>query len=57
MLGVRRSGITVAACLLKDKKLISYTRGTIQILNRKGLEREACECYQLMKGNYTHRLN
>lgn len=57
MLGVRRSGITVAAGALKDKKLISYSRGNIHILDRKGLELQACECYQLMKGDYIEMLN
>ncbi|MFT6266545.1 MAG: CRP-like cAMP-binding protein [Oleiphilaceae bacterium] len=57
MLGVRRSGITVAAGALQNKKLISYTRGNIHIIDRKGLELQACECYQLMKADYIDILN
>ncbi|TWX63505.1 Crp/Fnr family transcriptional regulator [Colwellia sp. C1TZA3] len=57
MLGVRRSGITVAAGALQDKKLISYTRGNIDIVDRKGLELQACECYQLMKADYVDMFN
>tara|TARA_R110001583_G_scaffold1498_1_gene11719 strand:+ start:9172 stop:9879 length:708 start_codon:yes stop_codon:yes gene_type:complete len=57
MLGVRRSGITVAAGALQDKKLISYTRGNIHIIDRKGLELQACECYQLMKADYISMLH
>ncbi|WP_404340754.1 Crp/Fnr family transcriptional regulator [Pseudoalteromonas mariniglutinosa] len=57
MLGVRRSGITVAAGVLQDKKLISYQRGEIAILNRKGLELVTCDCYQLAKADYLRVLN
>jgi CRP-like cAMP-binding protein len=52
MLGVRRSSITIAAGVLQAKHIIHYTRGEITILNRKGLEAAACECYRMVKRDY-----
>jgi CRP-like cAMP-binding protein len=52
MLGVRRSGITVAAGALQERKLIQYTRGKISILDRVGLEAVACECYEAVTKDY-----
>ena len=49
MLGVRREGITVAAGNLQRAGLISYRRGHIAVLDRRGLERHACECYAVVK--------
>lgn len=52
MLGVRRSGITVAAGRLQTLGFISYHRGSMQMVNRAGLEAEACCCYQQLKHWY-----
>lgn len=52
MLGVRRSSVTVAAGVLQEKKIIRYSRGEIFILDRKGLEFAACECYKKVIQDY-----
>ncbi|MEQ1592533.1 MAG: Crp/Fnr family transcriptional regulator [Thiobacillaceae bacterium] len=49
MLGVRREGITEAAGKLQRAGLISYRRGHIAVLDRRGLETNACECYAIVK--------
>jgi Mn-dependent DtxR family transcriptional regulator len=49
VLGVLRSAVTIAAGNLQRRKLISYHRGKINILDAKGLEAAACSCYQVVK--------
>jgi CRP-like cAMP-binding protein len=49
MLGVRREGITQAAGSLQEAGFIRYRRGHISVIDRKGLETRACECYAVVK--------
>jgi CRP-like cAMP-binding protein len=56
MLGVRREGITIAAQKLAAKKLITNSRGTMTVINRKGLEDAVCECYAVVNEEYNRLL-
>ncbi len=49
MLGTDRPSVSVAAANLQRKEMIDYTRGSVKILNRKELEKSACECYQIIQ--------
>jgi CRP-like cAMP-binding protein len=48
MLGVRRPTVTTVAGTLQKAGLISYHRGKITVLDRKGLEAACCECYEVV---------
>ena len=52
MLGVRRAGVSVAANNLRQDGLLDYRRGDIHVLDRAGLERASCECYEIVKQEY-----
>jgi CRP-like cAMP-binding protein len=56
MLGVRREGVTEAAGKLQHAGLISYARGHIRVLDRAGLEERTCECYAVVKKEYSRLL-
>ena len=52
MLGVRRQAVNVAAGMLQQAGLISYVRGVVRILDRKGLEEASCECYAVIRADF-----
>jgi CRP-like cAMP-binding protein len=53
MLGVRRVAVTVAMGALRERKVITYRRGTIRILDHGGLVAAACGCYKTVKDAYS----
>jgi len=57
MLGVRREGVTEAAGRLQGYGYISYRRGHITVLDRKGLESDVCECYEVVKKEFARLLS
>jgi CRP-like cAMP-binding protein len=49
MLGVQRTTVSLCAHTLQKSGLIEYSRGKIKILDRKGIEECACECYSAIR--------
>jgi hypothetical protein len=49
MLGVQRTAVSLSAHKLQKSGLIQYSRGKIKIVDRKGLEECACECYAAIR--------
>lgn len=49
MLGVRRTTVTLLAQELQRRRVIKCSRGRVTILDRKGLEACACECYEAIQ--------
>ena len=52
MLGANRKSVTLAAQSLQTADLISYHRGKIQVLDRRGLEKASCECYAIVRERF-----
>src|SRR5512141_1386301 len=52
ILGANRKSVTLAAQSMQNAGLISYRRGTIQVLDRKGLEKASCECYAIVRERF-----
>lgn len=54
MVGGTRSAITAAAAALRDGELVDYSRGRLTILNHRGLEKVACECFGVVQEALSH---
>ncbi|MDR3375190.1 MAG: Crp/Fnr family transcriptional regulator [Ancalomicrobiaceae bacterium] len=52
IMGANRKSVTLAAQSLQAAGLISYRRGLVQVLDRAGLEKAACECYAIVKERF-----
>jgi CRP-like cAMP-binding protein len=52
MLGADRKWVTLAAQAMQAAGLIGYHRGTIQIVDRQGLEKASCECYAIVQARF-----
>jgi CRP-like cAMP-binding protein len=49
MMGTDRSTVSLAAAVLQKKGIIEYLRGAVKIVNRRKLEKSACECYGVIQ--------
>jgi CRP-like cAMP-binding protein len=52
MLGARRASVSGVAKDLREAGFISYSRGTIRVLDRVGLEARSCECYGIIREEF-----
>jgi len=57
MLGVRRPSVSLVANPLQKAGLIKYSRGRVRLLDVKGLQKDACECYGTVKAHYNRLLS
>jgi CRP-like cAMP-binding protein len=56
MLGVERAHVSRTAQAIQSAGLISYQRGAITILDRRGLEAASCACYRFVEQQVAHCL-
>jgi CRP-like cAMP-binding protein len=49
MMGTDRTTVSTAAAAMQKQGIIEYVRGAVNIVNRKKLERSACECYAVIQ--------
>jgi CRP-like cAMP-binding protein len=56
MLGVQRTTVTAVTGVLQERGLIRTHRGRVEVLDRAGLERAACECYRAVEDHFARLL-
>src|SRR6202163_3446786 len=49
MMGTDRSTVSLAAAVMQKKGIIDYVPGAVKIVNRRKLEKSACECYSVIQ--------
>lgn len=52
LLGVQRTTVNAVVKELSSEGLITTSRGIVRVLDRDGLKRRACECYQRLEDHY-----
>ena len=52
LLGVQRTTVNAVIKELSSEGLIGTRRGTLRVLDRAGLKRRACECYERLQEHY-----
>ena len=54
MIGSQRTTVCAVAGALQERGLIEYARGSVEILDRIGLENASCECYSVTRNLLTN---
>jgi CRP-like cAMP-binding protein len=49
MMGTDRSTVSLAAAALQKRGILEYVPGAVNIVNRRKLEKSACECYSVIQ--------
>ena len=52
LLGVQRTTVNAVVRALQDEGLVTTRRGTIEVIDRAGLKRRACECYEAVESHF-----
>jgi Mn-dependent DtxR family transcriptional regulator len=53
---VQRTTVTAVVKTLQSRGLIRYSRGRVEILNRRGIEAASCECYESVENHFARLL-